>query len=338
MPQPSPLVSVLLPARDAADTLGDAIASLERQTIDSYEVIAVDDGSQYETYAVLRAWAARDARVRVLGQSPLGIVAALECARRAARGAFLARMDADDIAEPQRLALQLQLAHTDPRLVAVGCRIEYFPRSAVAGGARRYEQWINALLTHEAIVRDLFVECPIAHPTFFLRAEAVAQVGGFRDVGWPEDYDLLLRLWAAGGRFAKVDRTLLRWRERPDRLSRTSTTYGADAFRRCKISALTRTLLRHRPGVVVWGAGPVGKAFAGTLRREGIAILAFIDLDPRKIGQHIYGAPVVAPETIDRFRGAFCVGAVGQAGARGRIRNALDRAGWRELEDYVAVA
>ncbi len=238
-----PIVSVLLPVRDGEAHLPEAIASIAGQTLDDFEVIAVDDGSRDATPEILRRWASEDGRVRVIHHPPQGIADALETARHAARGRYLARMDADDIAMPDRLARQLAAIEAEPSLVAVGSRIRYFPRGSLKSGARRYERWINALSTPDEIDRDLFVECPLPHPTFFLRASAVEAAGGYHDAGWPEDYDLLLRLWEAGGRFANVPEVLLRWREHPGRLSRTAAAYSPDAFRRCKARYLIHTLL-----------------------------------------------------------------------------------------------
>ncbi|MDX1623660.1 MAG: glycosyltransferase [Gemmatimonadota bacterium] len=333
----APPLSVLLPVRDAADHLPTAIASLERQSHADFEVLAVDDGSTDESPAILAAWARRDPRVRVLTRPAMGIVAALERARGETRGRYLARMDADDVARPRRFELQLAALERDPALAAVGARIRYFPREGLGEGALRYERWINALVEPDEIERDLFVECPLPHPTFALRAAAVAAVGGYRDPGWPEDYDLLLRLWEAGRRLGKVPAVLLDWRERADRLSRVAGAYSPEAFRRCKVHFLRRTLLAGRP-VMVWGAGPTGKRFARALQAEGVEVVAFVELDPRKIGKTIHGAEVVGPDGIDRFRGSFCVAAVGQAGAREEIRVALRAAGWREMDEFVAVA
>jgi glycosyltransferase involved in cell wall biosynthesis len=329
---------VLLPVRDGATHLEEAVASIEAQTLADLEVIAVDDGSSDETPDLLHAWAACDRRVRVLRQEPSGIVTALERARSEARGRYLARMDADDVAAPERLAAQLELMERHPDLTACGTLVEYFPRDLVREGARRYEAWINAAVTPDQIERALFVECPLAHPTFFLRASAVADVGGYRDRGWPEDYDLLLRLWASGGRFAKVPETLMRWREGERRLSRTDHRYAPAAFRACKVHHLTRTLLRGRDSVVIWGAGPVGKALSRDLAREGVRLDAFVDLDPRKIGQQIHGAPVVDTQGGLALRSSYHLAAVGQPGARRRLVALLAGAGLVEVADFVAVA
>jgi cellulose synthase/poly-beta-1,6-N-acetylglucosamine synthase-like glycosyltransferase len=333
----TPPVSVLLPVRDGALHLDECVTSLQAQTESDFEVIAVDDGSADHTPELLRAWAARDRRVRVRTQPPLGLVAALERARAEARGRWLARMDADDVALPHRFAAQRALMEADPTLAACGGGVRYVPRPAVRGGALRYERWLNALTTPEAIARDLFVECPLAHPTFFVRADAVAAVGGYRERGWPEDYDLLLRLWRAGRRLGSVPGVVLHWREGPGRLSRVHPAYSADAFRRCKAHHLAASLLAGREAVV-WGAGPTGKAFARALAAEGVRTRAFVDLDPRKIGQTIRDAPVLAPAGLERDAAALCVAAVGQPGAREEIRATLVAAGWREGMDFVAVA
>ena len=338
-----PRVSVLLPCRNAAAALAEAATSLERQHYRDFEVLAVDDGSSDTTPDQLVAWARRDPRVRVIRQAPRGIVAALQTAAAEARGDLLARMDADDISHPERLGRQVALLDDRPTLAACGTGVRYFPRERVRDGARRYERWLNSLVEPSDLARDMFVECPIAHPTLMVRARAFSDAGGYREAGWPEDYDLVLRLWAAGCHLANVPKVLLEWREDAHRISRSDPRYHADAFRRCKVHWLLRTLLRPaedrrlRPAVV-WGAGPVGKSFALELLRQGVRVAAFVDLDPRKMGQEIHGARVIAPEAVDAYRHGLVLGAVGAPGGRAAIRAALVERGWTELVDYVMVA
>jgi cellulose synthase/poly-beta-1,6-N-acetylglucosamine synthase-like glycosyltransferase len=314
----------------------EALASILAQTLQAFEVLVVDDGSIDRTPHLLAEWALQDSRIRVVTTPREGIVTALNRAAAEAQGTFFARMDADDIAHPERLERQIEHLAANPTVGACGTRVRYVPRSILRDGTRRYEKWINSVVTPAEIERDLFVECPIPHPSLVVRRQAFETAGGYRDLGWPEDYDLILRLWEAGYGLGKVSEVLLNWRERPDRLSRSDPRYGEDAFRRCKAHFIGRRVA-GRP-IVVWGAGPVGKAFASSLRDEGHEVVAFIDLDPRKIGQTIHSAPVIHPSAIGDYVGTYVVAAVGSKKARTEIRISLHAAGFREPEDCCAVA
>lgn len=343
-------VTVLLPCRDAAAHLEAAIASIREQSFTDYEVVAVDDGSTDRTPDLLDGWAREDDRVRIIRGERRGLVPALTAGLEVAEGELIARMDADDIAAPDRLERQVALLDSRPDLAACGAGVEYFPPDQVGSGARRYEAWINRLVTPHDIARAIFVECPIPHPTLVIRREGLLEVGGYRDLDWPEDYDLVLRLWAAGRRMAKVPephtgraRVLLRWRERPDRASRTDERYSPEAFRRLKIAVLRETLLRGDRTVVIAGAGPIGKRWAVELQDAGTPLTGFLDVDPRKIGQWIHGARVRGYPALSSIMEAsdpapLVLAAVGQVGARAEIRRTLRQAGLVELRDFVAVA
>ncbi len=334
---PTPTVSVLLPCYNADPFLDDCMASLRAQTFTDIEILAVDDGSTDGTLQLLQRWADRDPRVRVLTGAHRGLIAALQAAAAAARGRYLARMDADDLAEPARLAAQIEFLETRPALAACGTGICYFPLAQVRAGARAYQSWLNALHEPEQLARDIFVECPIAHPTLLMRAENFLLIGGYQDRDWPEDYDLILRFWAGGQQLANLPNTLHHWRERADRLSRLDARYTPAAFRRCKVHYLQQTLLEGR-AVIVWGAGPVGKAFARELVQQGSTLRAFIDIDARKIGQNVYGVKVLPPTHVQQHADAFVVAAVGSADARQQIRASLRQAGRTEMQDCCAVA
>lgn len=351
-------VTILMPCRNAARHIEPAITSIREQSFTDYEVVAVDDDSTDDTLGILYTWAQRDGRVRILQNHGRGLVAALASGLAAARGELVARMDADDIADPERLRKQVELMDGDPRVAACGTGVQYFPPDEVRDGARRYEAWINRLVSHQQIARDIFVECPIPHPTLLIRRHVLLGIGGYRELGWPEDYDLVLRLWAGGYRMAKVPDILLQWRESPDRASRTDQRYADIEFRRIKIFFLRRTLLAAGRDAIIWGAGPIGKTFARELSDAGTRVAAFVDIAPNKIGQEIHRAPVLAPTEVgamlrapprdghaggvkdagDPPRSPLILAAVGQEGAREEIRAECRRQGLVELEDFVAVA
>ena len=338
MTRHSPAVSVLMPVRNGVKHLDEAMRSLVTQTFDDFEVIVVDDGSTDGTWDCLEHWASDDHRIRLFRSRPRGIVDALEIARAQARARYLARMDADDIADRRRFALQWALLMDEPEVAGCGCGVRYFPNSVVRAGARRYEKWLNSVRSPEDVARSVWVECPLAHPTFFLRTDVVEAGGGYQDHGWPEDYDLILRVHLAGHRLANVPAVLHHWREGADRLSRIDHRYKPEAFLRCRVHYLCLGPLKDARDVIVWGAGPVGKSFARAAQDFGIRVVAFVELDPRKIGQEIHGAPVLGVTEALRIRGPLHAAAVGQYGARARIEGLLEEAGLVGGKDFVAVA
>jgi glycosyltransferase involved in cell wall biosynthesis len=332
-----PLVSVLLPARDAAATLPACLASIRRQSEARFECVIVDDGSRDATRACAERVAAEDPRFRVIATPPRGLVEALGAGLEACRGELVARMDADDAMHRERLAAQSAALRADPSLSGVGCHVRMFPRAGLRPGLRDYERWLRGIDSAEAVRRERFVECPLPHPTWMLRRE-VLRAFGYRDRGWPEDYDLLLRLFAAGLRLGVVPRRLLAWRDAPKRLWRSHAAYARERFLACKASFLAAGPLRHIDAYILWGYGETGKALRRALLEHGRCAAAIVELHPRRLGERIHGAPVVRPESLPSLPPLPVVVSVSGAFARAEIRSQLARLGRRELVDYVVAA
>jgi hypothetical protein len=330
-----PLVSVVMPYRDASGTLEEAVASILSQEGVALELVAVDDGSRDDGAERMRALAGRDARVVVVRGEGRGIAPALTRGLEAARGEVVARMDADDVALPGRLARQVDALAGDARLGAVGTRVETL--GPCGEGMRLYVAWQNAVVGPGDHARELFVESPLCHPSVALRREALEAVGGWRDTPWPEDYDLWLRLDAAGWRLAKVPEVLLQWRQRPGSLTLTDARCSQARFREAKAFYLAPRLARAGRPVVVWGAGPTGKRLARALEVHGVRAARFVDIDPRKIGRKARGAPIVSPDALRAGEDALVV-AVGVRGARELVRAHLVERGFVEGEDFVCAA
>lgn len=330
----------MLPVRDAAATLTAALDSLHAQTLADHEVLAVEDGSRDESGALLAERARADPRLRVLTSGGAGLVAALNLGLAHARAPLLARMDADDVALPERLELQAADLARRPEIDVLGCRVELLADHEAAGnaGMQRYVAWLNALLAHDAILRDLYVESPLVHPSVVLRTERLRALGGWRGFDGPEDYDLWLRAARAGWRFAKLPETLLLWRDRPERLTRRDPRYSAERFQALKIEALEAGPLGAPRPVVLWGGGPIAKSWRRALQARGHAVAALVDVAPRRIGARAAGVPVVGVEAVPTFTGALHLAAVGQPGARERIRALAAWLGLRDGVDLVAVA
>ncbi|GMW02742.1 MAG: hypothetical protein AMXMBFR84_38780 [Candidatus Hydrogenedentota bacterium] len=328
------LVSILMPVWNSESSLETAIKSILDQTYAHWELIAVDDGSTDDTNALLHAASKRDSRIRVIHQPHEGIVAALRHAHSVAQGQFLARMDADDWTHPDRIAQQLNYMTFYPDIALCGTQVESLP-GTIGSGRERYQQWINTLTTPESVAREMFVECPVAHPTFFLRREPFEAVGGYEDIGWAEDYDVVLRLHAAGYALSNVAKPLLRWTNHSNRHSMNHPRYAPAAFRAAKRHYLQQCHLSAGDPFIQWGAGVVGKEW---LKEWPQRPLTVVDINPRKIGRVIHGAPVIAPDELPPPGGPFVVVAVGAPGARDEIRSWLSLRGYMERRHYVFVA
>ena len=333
----TPQVSVLLPYRDAARTLLEAMQSVLADDSATIEVLAVDDGSQDDGPSMVAELARRDPRVRPLASHGAGLVAALELSRRHARAPWLARMDADDVSLPGRFGGQRDALDADPSLAAIGTRVEVFSDEGDPGeGMLRYVAWMNALQTADDHARELFVESPLCHPSATMRASALDAVGGYREGDFPEDYELFLRFDAAGMKLAKLPQLGLRWRHHADQTTFRDPRYRPDAFRVLKARYLAPRLHREPRPLAVWGAGAVGRRTMRELEAFDLRAARFIDIDPKKIGRVARGAPIVDPNGADGT--VFVIVAVGARGARVAVREELVRRGHVEGVDFLCVA
>lgn len=336
----TPAISVILPVRNAAATLPAALESLRAQTRPDWECLIVDDGSHDASPAVAARCAARDARFRLLRRPVRGLVAALNEGLAAARGRFIARLDADDTCPPERLAEQAARLEREAGLGLVSCLVRFGGDRARQAGFARHVDWLNTLLTPEAIAANRFIESPVAHPSVMFRRELVDRLGGYRDGPFPEDYELWLRWLEVGVRFAKVPRELLVWTDRPDRLSRLDPRYAPAAFDAVKAPYLARALRRTLAGreLWVWGAGRATRRRLEHVWAEGLAPRGFIDVDRKKWGRHRDGRQVVGPDQLPAPDRALVLVHVGRWGARELIRAHLAAAGFVETRDFWVAA
>ena len=332
-----PEVSILLPACDAEATLAPCLRSVLRQREPRFECVLVDDGSEDGTRDCARRFGARDPRIRVIATAHHGLVAALNTGLAHCRAPLVARMDADDLMHRDRLAAQLAALRADPCLVAVGCHVRLFPRAGLTEGLRAYERWLNAIDSAERVRAEAFVECPLAHPGLMVRTHVLRALG-YRDAGWPEDYDLVLRLLAAGAAIGVVPRRLVAWRDRPRRLWRTDPRYAVDRFTSCKAAFLAQGFLAHTRTYVLWGYGATARALRSALLVHDKRPSHVVEVHPGRVGNTIHGARVISVADLQARPRRPIVASVAGEEARREIRAALGAIGFREMRDYVCAA
>lgn len=336
----TPRVSVVMPVFNGGPLLAEALDSLCQQTLPAFECVIVDDGSTDESLALCQDMVGNDDRFRVLTQPHAGIVAALNWGVSVAQAPLIARMDADDICRSDRLEKQVAYLNAHPEIGVLATTVSFVGDAELNKGFHLFVEWNNSLLTHQAMALNRFVESPVVHPSVCFRREVFDRFGPYRDHGLPEDYALWLNMFAGGVRFAKINAPLVAWRDRPHRLSRRDERCSPMAFARCKAAYLAQWLRDHgrqRP-VWVWGAGRTSRQRAACLQEHGVAYAAYVDIDPRKVGQRINGLPVLAPDDLPAPGAAIVLSYVGNRGARPLIRQALSGRGYREGFDFWMAA
>lgn len=330
-----PLVSVLLPFYNALETLESAVQSIQAQTYENWELLLIDDGSTDGSTEMAKAFAAKDSRILYVAISHAGIVFALLEGLKIARGDHIARMDADDLSLPERFEKQVAFMESQPEVDLVACQVGFGGDLEKQAGYAAHVAWVNRQLTHEDHYHNRFVDAPVAHPSVMWRRGAMEEFGSYREGNFPEDFELWLRWFQGGARFAKIAEELLIWQDLPTRLSRNHPRYGPETFYDVKCLYLYKSLPKKRP-VWLWGAGRVTRNRFKPLEKMGRPIKGFIDVNPSKIGQFIKGRPVVGPEEIPE--NAFIILGVASHGVREQAVKFLEKKGLVIGKDFIPAA
>lgn len=211
-----PPISVVIAAYNVQRYVGEAVESVLTQTFSDFELVVVDDGSTDSTPAILDRYAADDSRIRIVRQRNAGMVAALNVGCGMARGPLIARLDADDVALPDRLARQ----------VAFLC--ENRDHGLVGGGSIKIDRdgreiaRVSYPTTDAEVRRSLASTCPFEHSAVTMRAEAIRALGGYREAfASVADYDLWLRFserWC----LTNLEAPVVRYRIHPAQMSMSS--------------------------------------------------------------------------------------------------------------------
>lgn len=208
-----PLMTVLLPVFNGGKFIVEAIESILNQTFRDFEFIIIDDGSTDNTPEILREYLAKDSRIILVTQENKGLVATLNEGICRATGKWIARMDCDDIALPQRFEKQmLQIEQTGADIC--GCWAKPFGSTNI-----RVQKHPS---TDQAIKMALLFGAPFVHPTVIMRSELAKQLCYDKEWDNAEDYDLWERAARAGWKMTNVPESLLMYRHHATQVSNKS--------------------------------------------------------------------------------------------------------------------
>ena len=233
---------------NAEGFLDAAVRSILGQLFGDFEFIIIDDGSTDRSNEMLQDFARKDNRIRLISRPNKGLTPSLNEGLKLARGEFIARMDADDVAMPDRLKIQVEFMRAHPQVSLLGGAYE------LIDGAGRMLTTLrpptdNATLQEHA----LSGRTPICHPLAMMRRDALEKVGGYDEqFAVAQDLDLWLKLGEVG-EFACVPDVLLRYRQHEDSVSEKKQALQVQNMRlACKRAYARRGIQREFLGESGW--------------------------------------------------------------------------------------
>ena len=332
-----PKVSVILPYFNAEKTLKQSIESILNQTLTDFECILINNNSTDNSQTIAREVAEQDSRIVLTNEEKQGVSFASNKGSQIAKSPYIARMDADDIALPNRLALQTAFLESHPDYGAVGGLAKFGGDEQKSAGLKRFVDWNNSIITYEEILLNQFSESPIINPTAMWRKETEQYAGSFIHGDFPEDYELWLRWLSKGIKIAKVPEVVLQWNDPPSRLTRTDDRYSFDAFYKTKTPYLYQWLKKHNPhfpNIYIWGASRRIRKRAQFTERYQLNIIGYIDINTRRqIDERIIDYKNLPPASE-----AFIVVYMPHHDIKTEIATHLHKHGYKEGINYIFAA
>lgn len=252
-------------------------------------------------------------------------------------GRYIARMDADDTAEPSRLKYQSNYLDQHPDCEAVAGLVEHVSHSDEAAGFSRFVDWSNSIQSYEEIYNNRFIELPVVNPTLMWRKETAQKHGLYRAGDFPEDYEMVLRWLESGVKIVKIPVVVLQWHDSDTRLTRTDDIYSDRSFYNIKSLYLASWLKKnnpYHPYVSIWGASRVSRRRARLLEQHGVQLKNYIDTKrSRQIGSEI-----IYYKDMPAAGQMFILSYIRQMDNRDRIREFLYGRGYLEGKDFLMVS
>ncbi len=248
----NPLISILIPVKNAEKWLEECFLSILNQTYTHWEVWAINDSSTDNSASILAHFSSQDSRIKWQNNMGNGIIDALSTAYQRCRGQLIHRMDADDKMPEKKLETLLELLVKKPTAIATG-KVAYFGRNPISDGYLAYQHWINQRCEKKDHHDWMYRECVIASPNWLVHRNLIEEIGGFEALNYPEDYDLVLKWLNAKKEVVSSTEVTHYWRDHSYRTSRNSEVYDQSSFFQLKLDYWIKNKLKKSGTVVVLG-------------------------------------------------------------------------------------
>ncbi len=330
----TPLISIIMAAKDTARYLPDCLDSIVNQTYQNWELIAVNDHSSDATPSILKSYSEKDNRIRYYDSDTPKLNGTLKFAWQYAQGELINRMDSDDKMPLDKIESMVEewQRHGKGHVVAGGTE-HFVDEGEVGGGFRRYEQWLNNVAKNETHYEEIYKECVIPSHSWMIHRDDFETLGAFNPDVYPEDYDLCFRFYKAGMKVVGMDKVLHFWRDRSERISRTWDCYKDNRYLWLKLKYFYELDRDKSRPLVIWGAGRNGKDMVKQVLEYEKDIHWVCDSE-NKIGKDIYGIKMQSIESVVQLENPQILILVASPDASIEIRRQLEEWGKLPRKDY----
>ena len=326
-------VSILIPFKNTAEYLHDCLDSITNQSYQNWEAIIVDDGSTDQSYKVVQSFTKIDNRIQLLSNKGQGIIDALKTAYENSTGNYITRMDSDDVMQKSKIeCMANDLNLNGQGFIALGL-VEYFCETGIKEGYKRYEQWLNKLISTATNFNEIYKECVIPSPCWMVHRSDFEKANGFNSDTYPEDYDLAFRFFEIGLKCLPSNKVLHFWRDYPSRTSRTSPNYAENNFLDLKLEYFLKLSYKTQKKIVVWGAGKKGKKLAKLLIKAEVPFIWICD-NPKKIGKKIYNQQIKSWRRLSDISNSQSIVTVANKNAQHKIKEVFKAQKKQAMTDY----
>ena len=285
------LISIIMPMRNAAAYVSESISSIIAQSYSSWQLIVINDRSTDNSPVIVENYALKEERIRLTKNEGEGIISALNHGLKQSTGTYITRMDADDVMPVNRLQKMVNALRTSPPQTIVTGLVKYFPENFVSNGYKAYEEWLNHINLNKLQWQNIYRECVIASPNWMLRKSDLLNMGGFKNLDYPEDYHLVLKWYRKNFKIRVIPEVTLNWREHSERTSRNSHHYKQASFFKLKIKEFVKYELKNN-NLLLWGTGEKGRLTASELDKHCINF-NWMDLETSKYVDGIQGHSIL---------------------------------------------
>lgn len=327
------LISILTPFKNTSEFLPECIQSIQQQTYKNWELLIIDDGSTDSSYEIVENLSKTDKRIKLYKNPGHGIIEALKFAFCKSSGAYITRMDSDDIMAKNKLeVLSKNLLDNGKGHIAIGL-IKYFSDEGISNGYYKYEQWLNKLTRNGINYSEIYKECVIPSPCWMIQRDDLLACDAFNPGRYPEDYDLTFRFYQSNYTCIPCNELLHYWRDYSTRTSRTHEHYAQNYFLDIKLHYYLKLDYNKSRPLTVWGAGFKGKTIAKKLVDNNIPFYWICD-NPKKIGKDIYGQTLKSFEFLNTLSNPQSIVTVANSLAQTEIRAYFKTRQMQAMEDY----